>query len=287
MKKISIISTETINYFSLLIELIRRQFSKSHQGTVAGLFWPLLEPLAMLIIYTIFFGVILQGRWGFSGNPTEYGFVFFSGLIVFNFFAECFRQFPHLIGANPNYVKKIVFPLELLPAVVIVTALIHALIATGIWCVAYAILVGFPNWTALISPLILFSMVPMLLALGWIFSVIGLLAKDVNQVTVLFTQMLLFLTPIFYGIDVVPEALRFWIRLNPLTYLVEQFRLMLIYGVMPGLTGLGIFILINSLLAAGAFLLFRRVRRNQLRASRVTSSFKVWVQLLLLHQTIW
>jgi len=259
MTKFGSISTQTRNYCSLLIELTKREFSKSHQGTIGGIFWPLGEPLAMLVIYTVFFGVILQGRWGFSGSPLEYGFALFSGLIIFNFFAECFRQFPLLIGANPNYVKKIVFPLELLPVVTILTALIHALIATAIWCAGYAMLIGFPKWTALISPLILLSMIPMLLALGWILSVIGLLTKDINQVTGLFTQALLFLTPIFYGLDIVPENLKFWIRLNPLTYLVEQFRLMLIYGVMPGLRGLSVFILVSSVLAGLAYFFFRRV----------------------------
>ncbi len=258
--KFGTISVEVRNYCSLLIELTKREFSKSHHGTIGGVFWPLGEPLSMLVIYTVFFGVILQGRWGFSGTPLEYGFALFSGLIIFNFFAECFRQFPLLISANPNYVKKIVFPLELLPVVTILTALIHALIATAIWCAGYAILIGFPKWTALISPLILLSMIPMLLALGWALSVIGLLTKDINQVTGLLIQALLFLTPIFYGLDIVPENLKFWIRLNPLTYLVEQFRLMLIYGVMPGLRGLAVFILFSSVLAGLAYFLFRRVR---------------------------
>jgi lipopolysaccharide transport system permease protein len=146
--------------------------------------------------------------------------------------------------------------------VTVLKALINALIATSIWYISYIILIGFPKWTVFISPLILFAMIPLLLALGWIFSVIGLLTKDINQVIGLCTQALLFLTPIFYGIDVLPENLNFWIQLNPLTYLVEQFRLIIIYGVMPSLRNLAVFVLVNSVLAFLAYFFFKRVRSN-------------------------
>lgn len=214
----------------------------------------------MLAVYTVAFGVILQARWGGVGSTSEYALLLFAGLIVFNIFSEVLSKAATLVTTNPNFVKKVVFPLELLPVVVVATALLHAFIALGVWAVGYALLIGFPHWTLIFFPLVLVSFVPVVLGLGWLLSSIGVLVKDISQLTGLLNHTLLFLTPIFYSIESAPSMIQKALMLNPLSFIVEQLRLVLFYGGIPNFTGLILYFVIASLFAVLTFLLFRWVR---------------------------
>ena len=245
---------------SLVLELTKREFSGRYQGSFGGIVWSFAQPLFLLTVYTIAFGVILKSRWGFSGGTAEYALMLFAGLIIFNAFAECLNKSPMLITDNPNFVKKVVFPLELLPVITVATALIHALIGVAVWIVGYALLFGTPKPTAILFPLILICFVPVLLGLGWLLSSLGVIARDISQLTGMLNHTLLFLTPIFYSIEAAPPLLQKLLILNPLTFVVEQFRLVLFTGQMPALKGLVVYFMLASLFAWGALVLFRRLR---------------------------
>lgn len=245
---------------SLVIELSKREFSGRYQESFGGVLWSLAQPLFLLSVYTIAFGVILQARWGFSGSTREYALMLFAGLIIFNAFSECLVKSPTLITNNPNFVKKIVFPLELLPVVSAISALMHALIATLVWFVGYSILIGAPKATALLFPLILLCFFPLLLGIGWLLAALGVLVRDIGQLSGMISHTLLFLTPIFYSIEAAPPLLQKLLMLNPLTYLVEQFRLIMYYGLQPAMKGLLLYFSLASLFALLAYILFRRLR---------------------------
>jgi len=211
----------------LLLELVKREFSGRYRGSFGGLAWSFAQPLFLLAVYTLAFGVILRMRWGFAGGTGDYALMVFAGLIVFNAFAECLNTAPSLITSNANYVKKVVFPLEVLPWVTAVTATGHALIGIAVWLAGYAILYGAPHATTVLFPLVLACLFPLLLGVAWLLSALGVVVRDIGQLAALVSHALLFLTPIFYGIDAVPPMVQNILLANPLTFVVEQLRLVL------------------------------------------------------------
>ncbi|HYN55497.1 MAG TPA: ABC transporter permease [Methylotenera sp.] len=247
-------------YRSLVLELTKREFSGRYRGSFGGIIWSFAQPLFLLTVYTIAFGIILKTRWGGSGSTAEYALMLFAGLIVFNTFSECLSKSTTLVTDNPNFVKKVVFPLELLPIVTVATVLIHALIGVAVWFLGYILLFGLPHATAILFPVILVCFVPVLLGLGWLLSALGVIVRDISQLTGMLSHTLLFFTPIFYSIKAAPPLLQNLLRLNPLTFIVEQFRLVLFYGQMPALRGLAVYFVLASLFAWGSLILFKRLR---------------------------
>ena len=244
----------------LVGELVKREFSGRYQGSFGGVAWSFAQPLFMLAVYTFAFGVVLKVRWGLPGSTGDYALMLFAGLIVFNAFAECLARAPLLVLANPNYVKKVVFPLEVLPWVMALTAMVHALIAVAIWFAGYAIVVGPPRPGALLFVAVLASFFPVLLGVGWLLAALGILVRDIGQLTGLVSHALLFLTPVFYSIDAVPATLQGLLLLNPLTFVVEQLRLVLFSGEAPRWGGLAAYFALSSLFAWMSLAVFRRVQ---------------------------
>ena len=206
---------------SLVLELTKREFSGRYQGSFGGIVWSFAQPLFLLMVYTVAFGVILKARWGFSGSTADYALMLFAGLIIFNAFSEVLSKSSTLVTGNPNFVKKVLFPLELLPIIAVATALIHAFIGTTVWVTGYTLLIGVPKATVILFPLILICFIPVLLGLGWLLSSVGVVVRDISQLTGMLNHTLLFLTPIFYGIEAAPPLLQNLLMINPLTFIVE------------------------------------------------------------------
>jgi lipopolysaccharide transport system permease protein len=245
---------------SLVLELTKREFSGRYNGSFGGIIWSFIQPLFLLTVYTVAFGVILKSRWGASESTPEYALMLFAGLIIFNAFSEVLSKSSTLITSNPNFVKKVVFPLELLPIITVANALIHALIGITVWFLGYAFLFGMPKIVSILFPLILLCFVPILLGIGWLLSALGVIVRDISQLTGMLNHMLLFLTPIFYSIEAAPPLLQNLLMLNPLTFIVEQFRLVLFYGQVPEIKGLFAYFVLASVFAWLSLALFRRLR---------------------------
>ena len=245
---------------SLVLELTRREFSGRYRGSFGGVVWSFAQPLFLLAVYTFAFGVIFKAPWGFAGGTGDYALMLFAGLIVFNAFAECLSKAPTLVTSNPNFVKKVVFPLDMLSWVMALTAVFHALIGIAVWFLGYLILTGIPSPGTLLFPLVLASFFPLLLGLGWLLSAMGVVVRDIGQLTAMVSHALLFLTPIFYSIDAVPPVLRGLLMTNPLTFLVEELRLVLVHGKVPHFSGLAVYFVLSSLFAWVALQIFRRLR---------------------------
>ena len=241
----------------LILELSKRSFTQRYQGSYGGVAWSFVQPIFLLGVYTLVFSIILKTRWGHSGDTKEFALILFAGLIILNMFSECLNKAPLLIIDNPNFVKKVVFPLEILPWVMVITVLLQTLISIAIWFLGYFILFGLPNQTALYFPVILLSFFPILLGVGWLLSALGVIVRDISQLTLLFSHSLLFLTPIFYSKESAPSVIQDLLMLNPLTYLVEQFRFVLFFGQMPGWIGLTVYFLFSTLFARVSLKVFR------------------------------
>ena len=247
----------------LIIAMVKREVVGRYRGSVIGIAWSFLNPLFMLSVYTFVFSVVFKARWGGgSGSKTEFALVLFSGLIVFNLFAECINRTPGIILANVNYVKKVVFPLEILPWVVLGSAMFHAVISLGVWLTAYTLLFGLPHVTVLLLPLVFLPLTLLIMGLSWILASLGVYLRDVSQFVGIMTTVLMFLSPIFYPISALPEAYQSFLSLNPLMPAIEQTRNVLFWGKIPDMLMLGVYFLATTCIAWIGFAWFQKTRKG-------------------------
>ena len=248
---------------SLIFVLIQREVIGRYRGSVLGILWSFFNPVFMLVIYTFVFSVVFKARWNAgSDSKTEFALVLFAGLIIFNLFSECINRAPGLVTANVNYVKKVVFPLEILPWVSAGSALFHFMISLGVWVLAYAVLFGAPHATVLLMPLILLPLVLLIMGLSWILASLSVYLRDVAQFIGMVTTVLMFLTPIFYPVSSLPENYRHLLLLNPLTPAVEMARDILFWGKLPDLAMLGLYSAATLVLAWLGFAWFQKTRKG-------------------------
>jgi lipopolysaccharide transport system permease protein len=221
----------------LVRTLIHREVLGRYRGSYMGLVWSFLNPMLMLLVYTFVFSVVFKARWNPASESTvEFALVLFAGLIVFNVFSECISRAPSLILNNANYVKKVVFPLEILPWVALGSAAFHAAVSVFVWLLAYLFLVGVPHPTALMLPLVLLPLVPLVMGLTWFLAALGVYLRDVSQFVGILTTVLLFLSPVFYPATALPQLFRSFLFLNPLTPIIEAKRDVMYWGRLPNFT---------------------------------------------------
>jgi lipopolysaccharide transport system permease protein len=248
---------------SLIMALIKREVVGRYRGSFLGIFWSFFNPIFMLAVYTFVFSVVFKARWNASSDSkTEFALVLFAGLIVFNLFAECVNRAPGLILANANYVKKVVFPLEILPWVALGSALFHTLISLGVWLIAYAFLFGLPYATTLLLPLVFLPLMLLIMGVSWMLASLGVYLRDVSQFVGILTTVLMFLSPIFYPISALPETYRSFLLLNPLMPAIEQTRNVLFWGKIPGMSMLGGYLLAAACIAWLGFAWFQKTRKG-------------------------
>ncbi len=218
----------------LIRNLVHREVVGRYKGSMLGIVWSLITPIFMLAVYTFVFSVVFNARWsGGTQSKTEFALVLFAGLLVFNLFAECINRAPGVVLANVNYVKKVVFPLEILPWVNVGSALFHFSVSFAVWLVAYTILIGVPHWTVLLVPFVVLPFVLFVVGLSWALASLGVFLRDVGQLVGIAVQVLMFLTPIFYPASALPEYLQSWLFLNPIAPPIEMMRDVIYWGRLP------------------------------------------------------
>jgi lipopolysaccharide transport system permease protein len=253
-----------IKHRQLILQMIKREVIGRYKGSVVGLAWSFFNPIFMLSVYTIVFSMIFKARWGDVGeeNKIQFALILFAGIIVLNFFTEVVNRSPNLILSNINYVKKVVFPLEILPVVSIGAALFHALISFLVLIITFIGFNGFLNITALLVPIIFLPLMILLLGLSWILASLGVFLRDVGHTIGLLTTLLMFLSPVFYPISAVPSRLQPYILANPMSFIIEQIRLVIISGQFPNWIGMGIYMIIASLIMIIGFIWFQKTRKG-------------------------
>jgi lipopolysaccharide transport system permease protein len=267
MQQFSLSPRELIASFwrnrELTLALTQREILGRYRGSALGILWSFVHPLFMLAVYTFVFSVVFKARWGSGSNSkAEFALVLFAGLIIFNLFAECITRSPSLILENANYVKRVVFPLEVLPWVTMGAALFHAMISLVVWLVFYVILFGVPKLTVLLVPVVILPTILLIMGLSWFFSALGVYLRDISQVTTILVTVTMFLSPIFYPISALPQHFRSLLLLNPLTLSLENFRGVLIGGQIPEVKFWIPYLAISALVAWLGFAWFQKVRRG-------------------------
>lgn len=250
-------------HFNLIVQLARRDVADRYRGSLIGLFWSFVNPLFMLFIYTFVFGVIFKARWNAQlGGHFAFALVLFAGLNINSLFAECANRAPTLIISNTNFVKKVVFPLEILSWSVIGAALFHLLISTIALLVIALFVNGHIPWTVLLLPIIVVAFLPFVAGTVWLLASFGVFLRDLKQAIGIITTALMFLAPILYPKELVPSQYRDLLYLNPLTVIVEASQDVLIWGKPPAWDQLVIYALVSCLFAWGAFTWFQRTRKG-------------------------
>lgn len=218
----------------LIYQFTKREVISRYRGSYLGILWSFLNPFLMLIIYTFVFSVVFKARWGSgTGTKTEYALILFSGIITFNLFAEVVTRSPSLILSNVNYVKKVVFPLEILPVVTVGSALVNAGISILILLSGLMVLLGVFHWTIIFLPIVLLPLVLFSLGLSWFLASLGVFLRDVGHIIGVVVQALMFLSPVFYPVSAIPVALQPIFYVNPISYVVEDMRRIMVWGQLP------------------------------------------------------
>jgi lipopolysaccharide transport system permease protein len=217
----------------------------------------------MLAVYTFVFSQVFKARWGNLEDSGPIGFAvnLFAGLIVFNFFAECANRAPGMVLANPNYVKKVIFPLEVLAGVIVGGAFFNAL--TSLIVLAIFELVGFRHipLTALWLPLVWLPLLTGCLALTWLLGALGVFLRDVGQIVAVMVSMLMFLSPIFFPLSALPARWQPILVMNPLAPVIEQTRRVLVDGSQPSLSYLIMGTILTTLICEASFRSFQKAKR--------------------------
>ncbi len=248
----------------LITQMTRREVVGRYRGSALGLAWSFFNPLLMLAAYTFVFSVVFKARWGVSTEESraQFAVILFVGMIVHGLFAEVINRAPTLIISNSNYVKKVVFPLEILPAVSLGTALFHCAASLAVLIIAAAILTDPPSWTTALIPLVLLPLAVFSLGLGWLLAALGVFLRDVGHAVGIVSSLMLFLSPVFFPVSALPEAYRPLLLANPLTFIIEQARAVLIFGLPPDWAGLGLYSLAALAVAWLGYASFQKTRKG-------------------------
>jgi lipopolysaccharide transport system permease protein len=247
----------------MILQMVHREVVGRYRGTILGFTWAIFQPLMMLLVYTFAFNVVFRSRWSgetSGGEEINFAVAMFLGFIIYTLFTDTINRAPSLVVGHVNYVKKVVFPLEILAPVAIGVTLFNAGVALLLWMGLFSVIHHAMPWTIVLLPLVLFPLVLMSAGAAWFFASLGVFVRDLGQVVSLLTMSLLFLSPIFYPVSAIPEPFRGWMNANPLTGIIEEARKVAISGVLPDWGLLSLNLLLGMALAHLGFLWFVRTR---------------------------
>lgn len=247
----------------LVSSLIRREVLGRYRGSIMGLFWSFFNPVLMLTVYTFVFSVVFKARWqGGSDSRVEFALVLFTGLLVFNLFSEAVNRAPNLVLGNANYVKKVIFPLEVLPVVSLGAAAFHLCVSLLVWLGFYLIFFQVPSVTILALPVVLLPLLLLTLGVSWFLASLGVYLRDVGQFIGILTTILMFLSPVFYPVGALPQEYQHMMHLSPLTYVVEETRNVMIWNKGVDWSNWSFWTSFSALVAWLGFAWFQKTRKG-------------------------
>lgn len=246
----------------LFFQLVKRDILAKYRGSLMGVVWLLLSPLLMLSLYTIVFGVFMNVHWPNVDNNLMYSLIIYIGLIILNFFSECISRSPTLITSNPNFVKKVMFPLEIYPWVIVCSALFHTLINSIILSLFCLLLLGKIYLTIFFLPILFIPLIFITLGISWFLCSTGVFVKDTSHIMVFIMQIIMYLSPVFYSISTLPQKYQKILLINPLTFIIEQARSSILFGKPPHWSGFFIYCIVSLGIAWLGFVWFQKTKRG-------------------------
>jgi lipopolysaccharide transport system permease protein len=251
-----------VRHRELIARLVGREFAVRFRGSFLGVLWAIMTPVLTVIVYAFVFGIVFNSKWGDATSKSNFVSILMLGIIVHGIFAEAIGRAPSLILGHVNYVKKVIFPLEVLPVMAVVGVLMNATIGLFIVVALNLIVSHEVQPTIVFLPLILLPYLVLITGFVLFLSSIGVYLRDLSHLVGFFVTVSLFMTPIFYPISAVPEPYRQFLYLNPLTFTVEAARAVTLFGAMPNWTGLAIYSGIALICAWIGLYWFQRARNG-------------------------
>jgi lipopolysaccharide transport system permease protein len=248
----------------LIFQFTLREIQGRYKGSFLGLFWSFVTPLVLLCTYTFVFGIGFRARWqGMGrGNLAEYALVLFAGITAFNIFSDSALRASNTIIAVPNYVKKVVFPLEVLPLSIVGAALFQAFMSIVVLLAGTLIVIGRIPWTFLLTPFVLLPLFLLTMGATWFLAGFGVFVRDIGYAVNLIVQVLFFLTPIIYPLEMLHDPYRTALKFNPLTSMIEDFRRVMIWGQFPGWRGYAVLCLMSCFFMLLGYAWFMKTKRG-------------------------
>lgn len=251
-------------YKELIFQLTKRDFLQRYKGSYLSFLWAMLSPLVMLAVYSFIFIIIFKLKWE---SPQDYGkstytLMIFSGLVPFYIFSESINRSLTLIASNANYIKKVVFPAEILPISLVISTVINHGFGLMLLIMGKFLFLNTPNWTILLLPLAILPLVMLSLGLTLICAAVGVYVRDLVHVIGLLMNVLFYMSPIFYSTSIVPEPFNVFISINPLTPIIEQWRAIFIRGELFDLAGYAISLTTSTAILCLGFITFYLLRKG-------------------------
>jgi lipopolysaccharide transport system permease protein len=248
----------------LIWQLTQREVAARYRGSIIGIAWSFINPILMLTVYTFVFSVVFKARWRTTGSESraDFALILFAGLIVFGLFSEVVNYAPRQIVSNPNYVKKVVFPLEILSWVSLGSVLFQSLVSMSVLLLAQLLINQSLPWTVVLFPLVLLPLIFASLGTAWFLAALSVYIRDISQITAVLTTVLMFLSAIFYPLSALPEGYQAWLRLNPLAVIIAESRKVLLFGSLPDWSWLGIAMAMGLGIAFAGFWWFQKTRKG-------------------------
>ena len=247
--------------FSLIISLTKRDIESRYKNSILGLVWSIAFPLFMLAIYSFVFGFIFKSKWhGSASNGINYSLIMFVGLVLHTFISDCLGRATTVIESNANYVKKVIFPLESLCWVSLLSALFQ-------FFISFIVLFGFLvlggnkiHITILLVPILILPFILLCYAFILFISALSVYIKDIAQMMSIFISILLFMSPVFYSVSSIPEKFRWMIFMNPSTFIINSMRKIVLYGEMFSIKYYLIYFVVSFVLYFMALKWFKKLK---------------------------
>lgn len=252
------------DHADLITQFARREVLERHHGAALGVAWNIINPLLSLAVFTFVFSAVLGVEWAADVNTTgmPFALILFTGQTIFHIFAECTNRAPALITSRRNFVRKVVFPLEVLSVAQVASTLVHLTVGVVLIILAGLIFRGTVSTTLWLFPVVLVPLYALCLGVSWLLSALGVFLHDVRQMTGVATTLLMFCSGVFYPIDRVPEHLRFLIEYNPLFILIDSARCTLLWSRQPDWPALAVVTVLSLAFAQFGYAFFTKSKRG-------------------------
>jgi ABC-2 type transport system permease protein len=246
----------------LIWHFMLREFSRSHRGTYLGILWLVLEPLLMVILYTLVFSEIIGLKFREGGSVANYGLYVYCGIIPFQAYSKAASSSLSIIRRNKTLVEKVVFPLEILPLNMGAVAVVNQVFGFGVLIPLVALLEGQLHWTVLLLPLMMVPQLLFVMGLCYLGAVVGTNLPDVRGAIRSVVRISFWVTPVIWPPDTIPENLSFLVDYNPVAFFVLGYRALILEGHWPqGMQTLWFTLFAGALCAVG-FVVFVRTKKR-------------------------
>lgn len=244
------------NYRELIKTSIKKDIGGKYKHSFLGVLWSFINPLLQIAVYAIIFPLIMKN------DIPNYTVFMVCGLIPWNYFSTVINRASFTIVENANIIKKVYFPREILPFSLVTSETINFFIST-------IIIIGFTlangmglTKYVLLYPLVLLVQYVLLLGISLIVSSVTVYFRDLQHFIGVLLQLFFYATPIVYAVETIPEGLRWILKLNPMTYIINGFRDIFYYQKMPDIKMLGIALILGILLCILGYLIFSKLQKK-------------------------